>query len=51
VNNAVPGRTWLPKEFRRRNVTADAAIRRVVKDYQITDPEVLKRLAARPSRY
>ena len=28
--------------------SADAAIRKIVQDYQITDPEMLKRLAARP---
>jgi hypothetical protein len=29
--------------------TADAAIRWIVKEYMIDDPEVLKRLAARPA--
>jgi hypothetical protein len=29
--------------------SADAAVRKIVAEYQISDPEVLKRLAARPA--
>jgi hypothetical protein len=29
--------------------SAEAAIRKVIQEYQITDPEQVKRLAARPS--
>jgi hypothetical protein len=29
--------------------SADAAVRKIVAEYQITDPEILKRLAARPA--
>ena len=28
--------------------SADAAVRKIVQEYQISDPEVLKRFAARP---
>jgi hypothetical protein len=30
--------------------SADAAVRKIIAEYQITDPEVLKRLAARRLR-
>jgi hypothetical protein len=29
--------------------SAEAAVRKIVAEYQISDPEVLKRLAARPA--
>jgi len=38
--NAVHGTVEAP--------TADAAVRKIVQEYQISDPEVLKRLAVRP---